>query len=508
MNFSEWLKANGYDESALTPANRKHLEAAWKTETAPPPLPPVPDPKPDATVEDKLSIYEAESERVAAITAQVEAWAAANPRATPEKMKQLRELRETAITDQKTSPKDFTLAMFRFDRTVGPMILTPREQAVNGDVVEAAVCMAGGLENIDKHYSDQVLSTAHKQFRHGLGLHGLILHCAKRNGYTGYDVKSNWYSAVKAGFGGGEMYASTTGPSTYSLPNILANIANKFLRVGFMAVDQTWSSISATRSVADFKTATTAALTGAMQYNKLPPSGEIKHATVSETVYTNKADTYGVMLGIDRQSLINDDLGALTTAGRRMGRGAALKLNDIFWTVFLNNSAFFAAGNNNVSTGGGSALGTADGAAINAAEVKFLNQTDPDGKPMATMPTIMLVPPTLKNTAARWMGSQLFTPSGTTGLGATNIFGGRYTVASSPYMENASYTGNSTAAWYLLADPNDVPVIEVAFLNGNQQPTVETEAAEFNMLGIAMRGYWDFGVSLQEFRGGVRSAGS
>jgi hypothetical protein len=39
-------------------------------------------------------------------------------------------------------------------------------------------------------------------------------------------------------------------------------------------------------------------------------------------------------------------------------------------------------------------------------------------------------------------------------------------------------------------------------------PTIETAEADFNILGIALRGYFDAGVSLQEYRGGVRMAGS
>ena len=77
----------------------------------------------------------------------------------------------------------------------------------------------------------------------------------------------------------------------------------------------------------------------------------------------------------------------------------------------------------------------------------------------------------------------------------------------SSYLSNAQYTGNSGKAWYLLADPNDMPVIEVAFLNGQQMPTVESADADFNTLGIQMRGYHDFGVAKQEPRGGVKMKG-
>jgi hypothetical protein len=75
------------------------------------------------------------------------------------------------------------------------------------------------------------------------------------------------------------------------------------------------------------------------------------------------------------------------------------------------------------------------------------------------------------------------------------------------YLGNTQYTGNSTKAWFMLADPNDLPVIEVAFLNGQESPTIETAEADFNVLGVQMRGYHDFGASLQDYRGGVKVKG-
>ena len=50
-------------------------------------------------------------------------------------------------------------------------------------------------------------------------------------------------------------------------------------------------------------------------------------------------------------------------------------------------------------------------------------------------------------------------------------------------------------------------VIEVALLNGQESPTIETAEADFNTLGIQMRGYHDFGCALQDPKAGVRSKG-
>jgi hypothetical protein len=65
--------------------------------------------------------------------------------------------------------------------------------------------------------------------------------------------------------------------------------------------------------------------------------------------------------------------------------------------------------------------------------------------------------------------------------------------------------GYSTDFWYLLASPTDLPVIEVAFLNGIETPTVEQADASFSTLGIEMRGYFDFGVKKQDYRAAVKS---
>jgi hypothetical protein len=133
---------------------------------------------------------------------------------------------------------------------------------------------------------------------------------------------------------------------------------------------------------------------------------------------------------------------------------------------------------------------------------------DSDGKPTGVMPSILLVP-----TALSAMGTQLYKSvelrdtAPNAKFPIANPHQGKFRIEVSRYLSNALYTGNSAKAWYLLAEPSDLPVIEVAFLNGNESPTVETAEADFNQLGIRMRGYHDFGVNLQDPRGGVKSKG-
>jgi hypothetical protein len=235
------------------------------------------------------------------------------------------------------------------------------------------------------------------------------------------------------------------------------------------------------------------------------PGGEIKHGTLGEEKYTNRADTYGLLLAIDRRDLINDDLGAITSVPRKLGRGSGLKINDVFWTIFLANSDFFKADNNNFLEGADTVL-TIDG--LTKAEVAFMDQVDADGKPIGVLPAVLLVP-----TALSAAGSQLFKSmelrdtTSNTKYPVSNPHQGKFRVEVSRYLANARYTGSSAKAWYLLAESADLPVIETAFLNGQESPTIETAEADFNVLGIQMRGYHDFGVALQDPRGGVKAKG-
>ena len=72
-----------------------------------------------------------------------------------------------------------------------------------------------------------------------------------------------------------------------------------------------------------------------------------------------------------------------------------------------------------------------------------------------------------------------------------NVWANKYRTVMSRYLSNTNITGNSTTAWWLIADPADLPLIQVAFLNGRQEPVVESADADFNVLGIQFRGYYD-----------------
>lgn len=369
---------------------------------------------------------------------------------------------------------------------------------VKDDIVAAALCMGARLPNLEESIDEKVLEAASKKWRHGLGLQEMLLTQARTNGCRELKITSANIRSVLEFVFPPKIQGSF---STVNTPGILSNVANKFVVDSFNAYESTWRLIARTRPVTDFKATAGYALSGDMTFEKVGPGGEIPHGTINETTYANRADTFAKMLGITRQDIINDDLGAFNNIGRRLGRGSALALNTAFWTEFLDDAAFFTSGNANLLTGGGSALGATG---LSGARAAFRAQTDPDGNPLGVRPRVLLVPPELETTAEELLTSTNYNTGGSSSTDKVpnrNIWAGKYTLAVSEYLTAAT-------KWYLLADPQDVAAMEVVFLNGVEMPTVESAEADFNALGIQVRGYFDFGVAKQEYRAGNKNAGS
>lgn len=401
-------------------------------------------------------------------------------------------IRAKAMTEKWTAERT-ELEVMRASRPTAPGWVLQGSEGVSADVLACALLQAGKAAEVDKLFKPEVLQAAHTRYRGRIGLQQVILEAAWAGGYSGqhFDKSaSGLRDMLRAAF------------STQSLPGIMSNVANKFMLAGFTGVDQSWRQIAATRPVSDFKAVTSYRLNGDFEFVELAPDGELEHASASEESFTNRAKTYGKMYAITRTDLINDDLGALNEIPKKIGRGGALKFNSVFWAAFLADAAtFYSAAHGNYITGATTVL-SIDG--LTAAITKFMRQTDPDGKPLALTPTWLLVPPELYAAALSLMRSVLVNTGGSSTTAQVlnaNIYSGRFPPIVSPYLTDP-------LAWYLGASPLDMPLIEAVFLNGVEQPTVESADVDFNQLGIQMRGYFDFGVAKQEYRAAIKSKGA
>lgn len=498
------------DPAALSESQIAKIKANFEKSKTPAPAPtPAVAAKPETkSVDELLASMQAEADRKESIRAMfVEA---CEGRSASE-MVELKKIHDGAIEskwDVTRTRQAFQIAAIQQGRGHVAIHVAGQNDATSGEVLEAAICQAGGLKNLDAHYSDQVLSTAQKKFSTGVGIKQMLRMGAKANGHH-CDENTSLLEAQRAAFGmlgynGPSIRAQ--GWSGFSLPGILGSSAYKFLLEGWGGGEMAWAEICDFISVRDFKQITQYKLSGSLKYEKVGAGGEIKHGTVAEGSYTNQASTYGKMFAITREDIINDDLGALTSVPRELGFGANEAFNEVFWTAFLANTGnFFHTNNANVSTGAFTA--TNGLTALAAAEAVFFAQTRPNGTPLGRLPNVMLHPNGSYRAALSAMESSNVV--GTTGpTPEANTFKDNYKVVRSAYLSMTAISGYSTVKWYLLSVMPGFAVMQAAFLNNQRAPMIESASADFNTLGIQMRGVHDFGVSLFEYRAGVQGSGA
>lgn len=503
MNFESWLRQQGFDPATLSDSQRATLQAAYTaahptteppTVTAAPAVTAAPQPGDVATV---VAGLRADNQRRTQVAELVRRFANDHP----DRLDQIEAAGREAL-QAGWNPERFELHMLRELRPTVDARPTASRDRLDRAVVEAGLCLSGNLPNIERHYDPQTIEAARSRFRHGLTLGELLVMAAQAAGYTGPASTRNAEEILAAVSHGRRIQA---GPSTYDLPGVLSNVANRFVREAFNHVDQAWRAIASVTPVKDFKPLQMYSMTGDLAFKPVSPGGELESGSLGELGYTNQASTQGRIINIDRRDLINDDLGVFSRLGQRLGRGGALAINRVFWAAFNANTAFFTTARNNYAEGADTALSLAS---LQAAEAQFLAQTDLDGHPIGIMPAILLVPTALSALATQlFIAQEIRDTTASTKYPTANVFQNRYKPVTSPYLQNTALGGSSTK-WYLLANPGDLPVVDVCFLNGREIPTVEMSDADFSTLGMRMRGYHDFGVALQEYRAGVARKGT
>ncbi len=497
MDFEQWLRAQDWDPEQLTEKQLETLKAQYKAETDNSTKPKkggragvieASEDDLDDAILDVRGRTAAEYNRIG----KIEAICEGNPT-----------LCAQAIAEGWTSTKA-ELEMLKASRSSVNGIVragTDEPSNLNEDVLEAAISETIGMsdENRQSFYDERTLNAA-DQFQ-GIGLQELAMLTAEMNGHN---LGRTW--------GDGEKWIRAAF-STNSLANILENVLSKEALVSYRAEAIQALRIAKIGRTRDFKQVSRLRLLGTGKFEKLGAGGTIPSGKLSDQKFSNQADTYGSLVFIDRQTMINDDLQMLKDAGMLLGQEGREVLNHLVFGLLLANTGnHFHANNSNVSTGAGSALDVA-GAGLQAATTVFRKQKAGPGskasdkRPINITPRILLVPPELEVTAQILVGSNNI-EAGDSARANMNPWKGKYEVVSAPHLSDDSYTNYSAAAWYLLADPNVVPTIELLALNGRVEPNIERVSPPANQLGVGFRGYTDVGVGFMDPKGAVRSAGS
>ncbi|MCT8159390.1 prohead protease/major capsid protein fusion protein [Pseudoruegeria sp. SHC-113] len=290
--------------------------------------------------------------------------------------------------------------------------------------------------------------------------------------------------------------------STSDFPEILAAVTNKTLRQAYEAYPRTFMLFCRQVLATDFKAMHRVQLGEAPQLLEVGESGEFKRGTLGESKESYKVKTYGRVVAITRQTLINDDLDAFTRIPAMYGNSIAQLESDVVWGIITANptmadgNAIFHASHKNLA-GTGAAL---DVSSVGAARAAMAKQTGLDKKTVLNVRPAYLIVPAALELRAEQLVAQNLVPAQSGNVVPQSIR--TLSPIAEPRLDAASET-----AWYLAASPNQIDTIEYAYLEGQQGAYIETRNG-FDVDGVEIKCRLDFGAKAIDWRGLYKNPGA
>lgn len=290
--------------------------------------------------------------------------------------------------------------------------------------------------------------------------------------------------------------------STSDFPEVLAAVTNKTLRQAYDVYPRTFVPFCRQVLATDFKAMNRVQLGEAPQLLKVSEGGEFKRGTISESKESYRIETYGRVVAITRQVLINDDLDAFTRIPAMYGTAIATLESDVVWGIVTANAAMadgvalFHATHKNLA-GTGTALSVA---AVGEGRASMAKQTGLDKKTVLNIRPSYLVVPAALELAAEQLIAQNLVPAKTGDVVPQSIR--TLTPISEPRLDAVS-----TGAWFLAANPAQIDTIEFAYLEGQQGAYIETRNG-FDVDGVEIKCRLDFGAKAIDWRGLYKNPGA
>jgi hypothetical protein len=369
---------------------------------------------------------------------------------------------------------------------------------------EPVAATARGTGAIDAAYRDAMseallhrhnpgraqLTDRAREFR-GLTLLELARHALDRRGIATRGM-SKMELATEALIGRSGLH------STSDFPLILANVANKTLRAAYDTTPRTFTAWARQAVITDFKPVARNQLGGAPDLLRVPESGEFTYGTIGESREVYALVTYGRIVGITRQTLINDDLDAFTRIPSAFGAAAADLESDLVYSIFSTNpnmadgNPLFHASHANLGTAGAISETT-----LAEAYRLFGNQRGLEGRQISVLPRYIITPPGVRSVEAR----KNVTATTANAVAGVNAFANRL----EPIEEARLIPAAGPDPWFLAADPSRIDTIEFAYLEGQQGVYTETRSG-FEVDGIEIKARHDFAAKAIDWRGLFRNA--
>ncbi len=284
--------------------------------------------------------------------------------------------------------------------------------------------------------------------------------------------------------------------TTSDFPHLFGDILDRQLLAGYREYPTSYGALAKISTVSDFREVKRLAVDGGD--GRLDTVGEKQHykyGSVSDSKYAYSVKKYGRKFDFSFETMINDDLGALSDMPQRLGR-AARRTEEYFVTnLFVSTTGprgtFFSGGNKNVITSNPvlSVEALQTGMGILGAMV------DAGGEPILVESVVLAVPPSLEIMARNILNAtelRIASPaSSATQMVTANWMRNRTELVILPYHPIIATTNGNTS-WYLFANPSvSRPALEVGFLRGYTEPQVFMKAPNQALVGGGLASNFD-----------------
>jgi hypothetical protein len=265
-----------------------------------------------------------------------------------------------------------------------------------------------------------------------------------------------------------------------SFANLLLDAASKTLLASYVEAPYTWNQwVRQAQSVDDFKNINRISLGESPNLEVVPEGKDYPEGKVVDQKKSYKIDKYGKEFTVTWETVINDDLDALSRIPAMHGAAARRTQEKAIYDVFLSNPtmpdgvALFSASHASGTNLSGSAAAPSKTTLDKAFEVMGKQKGLSSDVFLGLTPSILLVPLAYAGTALELVNSTASVES-EKNEGVANLYGRggarQLRVVASPYLD-----ANNATNWYAIADNSLIDTVEITFLSGEESPVLESD---------------------------------
>ena len=288
---------------------------------------------------------------------------------------------------------------------------------------------------------------------------------------------------------------------------LLENALHKVVLAGYALAAFTWSRFCKIGMLSDYRAHGRYQLSSFSDLKEVGENGEYENGVLGDgNKETITAKRKGRILQLTPEVLTNDDLGFLVDLAKYLGTSAGRTIEKDVYALLAQNGGLgpamadgktlFHADHGNID----SSAAAPTVASLDAGAQLMAAQMDIGANDYLDLTPDIWLGPKSKSGAARVVVNSEFDPDTANKLQRFNI--SRNIVRD--IVDSARLSGTR---WYMFANPAIAPVLEVAFLNGIQEPRLEQET-NFRTDGLSWKVTHKYGVGAIDTKGATTNAGA